>query len=459
MAERWIQAVRAKFSESVGADARDRSIAQNVLLSGMAKALSMVANFALLPLSLSFVGQSAYGVWLTLGALLGWFALFDVGIGNGLRNKLTAALATGDTSKARRYVSSAYFRIAAIFGAVAAAFGAAAFFVPWPDVLNAPAPLSQQLLPAVLITFFALCAQFVLRLVSTVLQALHHAGWADLVNAGGSLSTFGLLSAFQWAGRTGDLFQIALLYALPPIAVYAAASIWIFRFKWPALSPARAHRDAALAREVSHLGFQFFFLQIAALLLLTAQNFIVAQLFGPEEVTVFSAAQRYFSLLTVGWLVVLTPFWGLFSEAHARGDWGWIRQKLRWLFRLWAALALFGLLLLGCSDLAYAYWLSGKIEVPLMLSAAVMAYNLVVCLNNITAYFLNAVGKMRLSVLAGMGIAAASVPICLLAHRWSGGAVSAVPLAFAFCLTVGGAMQLLQVWKVVRGNAQGIWNR
>lgn len=458
MVEQWVQMARTKLGTFVGPDARDRSIAKNIALSGVAKTLSMVANFALLPLSLSFVGQSAYGVWLTLSTVLGWFALFDVGIGNGLRNKLATAFAAGDMVKAKGYVSSAYFRMLSIFGVVAAVFGSAAFFVNWQVVLNAPEALDNQLLPAVLVAFFALCAQFVLRLVGTVLQSLHRAGWADLINAGGALGTIALLLAFQWAGRTGDLTQIALLYALPPVAVFVAASIWVFGTQWPVLSPSWTQRDPVLAREVTHLGFQFFFLQIAALLLLTAQNFVVAQLFGPSEVAVLSAAQRYFSMLTVGWLVVLTPFWGLFSEAYIHEDWGWIRQKLRWLFGLWGILALLGLLLLLGSDVVYTYWLSGKIMVPLTLSASVMAYCLVVCFNNITAYFLNAVGKMRLSVLAGLGIAAASVPLCLMTHRWSGGAVSAVPLAFTFCLAVGGAAQLLQVWKIMRGTAKGIWN-
>lgn len=459
MIDQWVRKARVRLGAVVGADVRDRSIAKNVVLSGIAKALSMFANFALLPLSLSFVGQSAYGVWLTLGTVLGWFALFDVGIGNGLRNKLSAVLAMGNMAKARGYVSSAYFNMLYIFLAVAAIFGCAAFFVNWQAVLNAPSALNSQLLPTVLVAFFALCAQFVLRLVGTVLQSLHRAGWADLINTAGSLSTVALLLAFQWAGRTGDLTQIALLYALPPIGVFVAASIWVFGAQWPALAPSWVQSDPALAREVTHLGFQFFFLQIAAMLLLTAQNFVIAQLFGPSEVAVFNAAQRYFSLLMVGWFVVLTPFWGLFSEAYASEDWHWIRQKLHWLFRLWGILALFGLILLLCSKVVYAYWLSGKILVPLTLSASVMVYYLAVCFNNITAYFLNAVGKMRLSILLGLGIAAASVPLCLLAYKWSGGAVSAVPLALTFCLTVGGAVQLLQVRKIVRRTAQGIWNQ
>ena len=72
---------------------------------------SLIANFMLLPLTLEYLDAENYGVWLTLSAFIGWFAIFDIGLGNGLRNKFAEAKTNGNFKKAKSYVSTAYLSI------------------------------------------------------------------------------------------------------------------------------------------------------------------------------------------------------------------------------------------------------------------------------------------------------------------------------------------------------------
>jgi hypothetical protein len=44
-----------------------------------------------------------------------WISFFDIGINNGLRNKLTAALAHNDYNLGRKYVSTTYAILFLIF--------------------------------------------------------------------------------------------------------------------------------------------------------------------------------------------------------------------------------------------------------------------------------------------------------------------------------------------------------
>ena len=53
----------------------------------------------LVPITLGYLNPYEYGVWLTLNSILVWFNSFDIGLGNGLRNKLTIALAENDLKK------------------------------------------------------------------------------------------------------------------------------------------------------------------------------------------------------------------------------------------------------------------------------------------------------------------------------------------------------------------------
>ena len=55
-----------------------------------------------------FNNKSVLGVWYTMLSILTWVLYFDLGIGNGLRNKLVESIASGNIKKQKEYVSSAY---------------------------------------------------------------------------------------------------------------------------------------------------------------------------------------------------------------------------------------------------------------------------------------------------------------------------------------------------------------
>ena len=61
----------------------------NIIISFFFKGASILLSFLLVPLTINYIKPDAYGVWLTLSSLVGWVAMFDIGIGNGLKNKLS----------------------------------------------------------------------------------------------------------------------------------------------------------------------------------------------------------------------------------------------------------------------------------------------------------------------------------------------------------------------------------
>ena len=69
----------------------------------------------MVPLTLDYVDNECYGVWLALSSMVVWISFFDIGINNGLRNKLTAALAHNDYNLGRKYVSTTYAILFLIF--------------------------------------------------------------------------------------------------------------------------------------------------------------------------------------------------------------------------------------------------------------------------------------------------------------------------------------------------------
>ena len=85
-------------------DTRGRKISKNVIGLGLLQGIGLLTSYLLVPLTIDYVSSSQYGIWLTISSIVSWFALLDVGLGTGLRNKLTEALANGDTVLAKKYV-------------------------------------------------------------------------------------------------------------------------------------------------------------------------------------------------------------------------------------------------------------------------------------------------------------------------------------------------------------------
>lgn len=78
---------------------------KNILALFALRGYSIAVNLALVPLTLHLLDEYKYGIWITLFNVISWISIFDVGIGNGLRNKFAETIANGKLHEAREYVS------------------------------------------------------------------------------------------------------------------------------------------------------------------------------------------------------------------------------------------------------------------------------------------------------------------------------------------------------------------
>lgn len=88
---------------------------RNIISSLLIKGSSIIISFVTLPLVLNYIDASSYGIWLTLGSMVGWFAFFDIGLTQGLRNRFAVAKAEGNHELAQTYVSTTYAILSIVF--------------------------------------------------------------------------------------------------------------------------------------------------------------------------------------------------------------------------------------------------------------------------------------------------------------------------------------------------------
>src|SRR5580692_10086173 len=195
-----------------GGHARTAKANKNIVFSFLIKGLSIACQFALVPMTIKYLDNSSYGIWQTIAQIVGWFSFFDIGIGNGLRNKLSEALAGGDTKLAKVYVSTSYAWVGAIFLSLMVLFWAINPFLNWPGLLGLSPDLASILQRTMLVVFSFFCLQFILNLIGNILFAHQEPALSNLITPLGNILSLIVIFILTRVTPSGNLFTVSVVF-------------------------------------------------------------------------------------------------------------------------------------------------------------------------------------------------------------------------------------------------------
>ena len=429
---------------------------KNIFAAFLIKGGSIIISLFLVPLTIHYVSADQYGIWITLSSIIGWFGFFDIGCGNGLRNKFAESIARGEYEKARIYVSTTYAILAIIIAIVLIIFLSINPFLNWSKILNAPSNMAEELNTLALIVFVFFCIQFVLQLITTVLTADQQPAKASLFNFYGSLLSIVIIFILTKT-TSGNLIYLGTAIGFTPIAVLIASSIWFYSRKYRKFAPSLKFVKFKYARDLVTLGFKFFLLQIAGIVLYQTSNIIIAQLFGAAEVTPYSIAYKYFGVIPMIMGIILSPFWSAYTEAWVKKDIQWIRKSLRHLKLIWALLALLSLIMLVFAEFVYEMWVGKEVVVPFIVSLTLAIYVVMLGWTNIYSLFLNGAGKIKLQLYISFFTMLFNIPLAIYLGKQIG--IAGIVLSTIILCLISIIAEPIQTHKLLNGTAKGIWNK
>src|ERR1700709_1267391 len=73
------------FDESKG---RTTKVNFNITVSFLLRAISIIVSFLTISFSLKLLDTNKYGIWLAISSTVSWISILDIGLANGLRNKI-----------------------------------------------------------------------------------------------------------------------------------------------------------------------------------------------------------------------------------------------------------------------------------------------------------------------------------------------------------------------------------
>lgn len=109
--------------------------------------------------------------------------------------------------------------------------------------------------------------------------------------------------------------------------------------------------------------------------------------YSASDVTCYSVAYKYFSILSMIFTIFIAPIWAATTEAYAKKDFKWIRNIVHKYLLIWVGLACVGALMLLFSTYIYKLWLGQDIGISFKLSLVVYVYTLVFMFGSILLIF------------------------------------------------------------------------
>jgi O-antigen/teichoic acid export membrane protein len=305
---------------------RYRRIAITTFTAIVARGVGVITALISVPLTLHYLGQERYGLWMTISSITAMLGFADLGMGNGLLNAIAEADGKDDTEAAKMYVSSAFFLLLGIASCILLGFLFIYSMVPWARVFNITSQLAiEEVGPATAVLFVSFVANMPLGVVQRVQMGYQQGFRTNMwIAVGAIMGLAGVLIAIYC--KAGLPWLVLAMSGGPVLAIlFNWYDFFFCSHRW--LLPSWAMFDWTASSKVAGTGAIFLVLQLFALLGNTSDNIVIAQVLGASTVAGYAVMQKLFSITLIA-QYFLAPLWPAFGEAIARDDRVWARRAL-----------------------------------------------------------------------------------------------------------------------------------
>ncbi len=420
------------------------------------KLVSVAISFMLVPATIGYVSSELYGVWLTISSVLMWIQFFDIGLTQGLKNKLAEAIALEQWNRAKRLVSTTYAVMIAIFLPISLILEIVVPYVDWTGLLNISSAYTHQINLAIQVMLLFVCLQMTVNVIVSVVAAFQKVALSQMFTVIGNLVAFLLILLFTRYTQP-SLILLILALAGAPILVTAGASIILFKGRYASVAPSARCITPAFIKDLFSLGIKFFIINLQAVVVFQTTNFLISYVSSPESVTSYNIAYKYLGITTFIFANFMSSLWPAYTDAYTKGDYGWMISIKRKMDKILLCCCVFCILAAVCAQPVYCIWIGDKVSIPPLMTWSVCAYIMAYCYMTLNGTLIIGVGKIYLETLVVTVGMILYIPMSLWLSgifREYGILLSLVVMNLFYAIIFN-----IQLVKILNRTASGVWNK
>lgn len=445
------------YKRVFGNNARTVLLRKNIFANFVLKACTGIITLLLVPLTLKCLDAYTNGVWLTISSSLLLFDNLDIGLGNGLRNKLAEYLAKSDYENARKAVSSTVVLLACIIIPVMLLLLLLCYTCDIYGMLNVAVDVVPNLRNVVAVCVVLFCSTFIMKFMGNVYLGLQMPAVSNLLATGGYplilLGTY-----LMYISGVHSIMYIAALNLSVPLLMYVLAYPYTFFVRYPHLRPSVHLFSSRMSGGLFSMGVLFFLNQVASTMVMFSSNILISRWFDPSLVTSYQIVYRYFAIPLLVFMVINAPNWSATTDALYRGDMEWIANSAKRMNKILLLFLVLIMVMIALSQPVYNIWIGGQVKIPMELTVAMSLYIYMMMCCLAFCYYLNGMGVLKLQLICTLVGVVAYFIVSYILYRLTNSTMS-VCLGMVISLVPSAIFNRMQFYKILKGTAKGIWRK
>lgn len=411
---------------------RTLTLINSIKFSFLAKFLSILVSLIVTPMLFKILGEHNYGLWATILPIFTWLTFFDLGIGNGLRNKITKYIVDGDFDIIRLLIGNALIMSLIIVLVISSTLIIMTFWgwrSGWLYFFEENATLYRS----VQIVIIGALVSFVLNLVNNLYHSIQRSQFVTYGQLLTNSLVFILIIPYWFGGGHSDLVDIALIYSIS-IVISGLLLAWLFFYNNKRLLPKII--DLNIKKEYSSLkaGSAFLILQLASLIIFFSDRLIITTFVDASETAQYDIIYKYFSLVVFMQSIFTTPAWSATADALASGDCNWVRRAIKIQHYLFFVLVFIVSMMLLSSGFIFSIWMGESFVTRYSILIAMALFLIVMSWNNIYSTILSGANVLRFQVLSASVSAILNIPLSIVFIKYFHHGAESVLMSSILCL-------------------------
>ena len=345
-------------------------------------------------------------------SILLWILTFDLGVGNGVRNRLAEAIAKDDERKEKEIISSGYIVFGVMTIAVVIILAIIWPIVNWQKMLNTSIH-ADVLSKVVFITLIGIVLQFFFKIVTSILMALRK---NILVNSLAVITNILILLYLLIHVNVEDEYKfelLAVVYSAATVLPLFMTTIYIFAFPLKHVRPSIKYWNKSIGKEVFQVGGAFFVIQLGLLLINSTNQFLINYLFGGTAVVEYTLYYRLYSTASMVFTLFTQPVWSEISIRYANNDMLWVRKIYHFMLLMAVLISAGCLIVTGGLQFVFNIWLGEGIRANRWIGLIYAVWSIVEVFTYAGTCVANGMTKLKCQIYFTIGAAVAKIPLTL----------------------------------------------